>query len=180
MEAAERAFQLAAERLPKSMVAQFNWLFFRLSRNPARDQLALALEAAGRLKTLTANSLEFRAQLDIFRVKLLNICEAGDLADLDKADVLELEHVSPAPSGSLRLIYEKFEPVGCDCELGMAQRRYGAEPLALFRWTGIAPADVVRALSDRLENFDAPEHYRVEPSAELEYLAHRGSRGRRH
>jgi hypothetical protein len=170
LDAAGSAFELAAERLPGSMVAQFNWLFFQLSRNPTRDQLAQALNDAGRLKTITGNPLEFRAQLDVFRIKLLNIYEPSQLSELDIANVLELEAVPTPASGSFRLIYEKFEPVGCDCEFGMAQRRYGAEPLALFRWTGIAPPDLVRLLSDRLENFDAPEHYRVEASTEHEFM----------
>lgn len=42
-----------------------------------------------------------------------------------------------------------FESLGDDCEFGLLQRRCGAEPLGLFRFTGITPAMLLRALEAR-------------------------------
>jgi Flp pilus assembly protein TadD len=170
LEAAGDGFRAAAESFPKSMAAQFNWLSFRLKRNPTRDELKLALLDATRLQAVSSNSSEFRQQLDNFRTKLLSIFDPSELLELDTGHVLQLGSVATGASGSLRLIYEQFEPIGNNCEFGLVQRRHGAEPLALFRWTGIAPHNLVKLLSDRLENFDAPERYRIEPNAQLEYL----------
>jgi hypothetical protein len=83
--------------------------------------------------------------------------------------VLQLADAAAVARGSLRGIYEQFEPVGNNCEFGAAQRHHGAEPLALFRWTSITPANLIRLLADRLQNYEAAERYRLggEPGGEF-------------
>ena len=39
-----------------------------------------------------------------------------------------------------------FESLGEDCEFGLVQRRYGAEPLGLLRWSGIAREHLIDGL----------------------------------
>lgn len=51
-----------------------------------------------------------------------------------------------------------FESVGDDCEFGMVQRRYGAEPLGLLRWNWVPFGDLLAALDAGLARMGEPEH----------------------
>jgi tetratricopeptide (TPR) repeat protein len=42
-----------------------------------------------------------------------------------------------------------FEGLGDQCEFGVVQRHFGAEPIGLLRWSGITPADLASALETR-------------------------------
>jgi hypothetical protein len=42
--------------------------------------------------------------------------------------------------------YQGFESLGANCEFGLVQRRYGAEPLGLLRWPAITVAGLVAGL----------------------------------
>jgi hypothetical protein len=53
-----------------------------------------------------------------------------------------------APDEADRALMLRFESLGLDCEFGLVQRHYGAEPLGLFRWNGVMP----EALCDGLEH----------------------------
>ena len=59
--------------------------------------------------------------------------------------------VSRIVDPDIRALMLDFESLGRDCELGMVQRRYGAEPLGLLRWTGTTLDSLTRALTARLE-----------------------------
>lgn len=52
----------------------------------------------------------------------------------------------------------KFESMGQDCEFGMVQRRYGAEPLGLFRWNAVRASALIKALSVEFAGLGLPEH----------------------
>ena len=62
----------------------------------------------------------------------------------------------------------RFESIGCDCEFGLVQRRYDAEPLALLRWTAISGPGLLRGLANRFEGLGDPG------TTELSVLAHSG------
>ncbi len=51
-----------------------------------------------------------------------------------------------------------FESVGSDCEFGMVQRRYGAEPLGLLRWNYVAYESLMAALAAGFAGMGDPEH----------------------
>lgn len=44
---------------------------------------------------------------------------------------------------------QRFESIGDNCEFGLVQRHYGAEPLGLLRWAGLDYDILMRALDDR-------------------------------
>lgn len=52
----------------------------------------------------------------------------------------------------------RFESLGHGCEFGLVQRRYGAEPLGLLRWSNINPHQLCTLLRTRLEGVGDPEH----------------------
>lgn len=57
----------------------------------------------------------------------------------------------------------QFESVGDNCELGLVQRRVGAEPLGLLRFAGAPLRNLLRGLAARFENIAEPSHVRLSP-----------------
>jgi hypothetical protein len=57
----------------------------------------------------------------------------------------------------------KFESLGDSCELGLVQRKVGAEPLGMFRFAGAPLRHLIRALEARFEGMADPQHVRVQP-----------------
>lgn len=55
-----------------------------------------------------------------------------------------------------RALLLRFESIGRDCEFGLVQRRYGAEPISLLRWNALPPGRLVEALACRLEGMGDP------------------------
>lgn len=56
-----------------------------------------------------------------------------------------------------RKLMMKFESLGDSCEFGIVQRRFGAEPLGLLRWTGAPPEGLAAALRLQLAGIGDPE-----------------------
>jgi hypothetical protein len=69
-----------------------------------------------------------------------------------------------------RLMY-KFESLGKNCSFGSVQRAYGAEPLGLFRFTGISIEAVIKALKDRFRGVGSAEYTRLEIGNNREYYS---------
>ncbi len=60
---------------------------------------------------------------------------------------------------SMQELVGDFESLGDNCEFGIVQRSYGAEPWALFRWVGINHIDqLIIALNARFEGLGDPEY----------------------
>jgi hypothetical protein len=51
----------------------------------------------------------------------------------------------------------RFESLGDNCEFGLVQRRYGAEPLGLMRWTRCTVASLIRALDEGFAGIGDPD-----------------------
>lgn len=64
----------------------------------------------------------------------------GIMADGNPAGALERLGLAPAE------LVARFESLGENCELGEVQRRFGAEPLGLFRWSNPSPEAILRGL----------------------------------
>lgn len=84
-----------------------------------------------------------------------------DLAAIDGAEVAGPAAAAPVAVAriedeALRDLLLGFESMGDDCEFGMVQRRYGAEPLGLLRWTGTTPGALVQALDRRFAGIGDP------------------------
>ncbi len=57
----------------------------------------------------------------------------------------------------------QFESLGDNCELGLVQRKVGAEPLGLFRFAGAPLRHVLRAMDARFAGMADPEYIRLQP-----------------
>lgn len=66
-----------------------------------------------------------------------------------------LPHYLTTDSGDVAL-FDRFAGLGDDCELGLVQREFGAEPLDLLRWAGTDIARMVLGLCRRFEGLGDP------------------------
>jgi Flp pilus assembly protein TadD len=57
----------------------------------------------------------------------------------------------------VRAFLMQFESLGRNCEFGLVQRSFGAEPLGLLRWANTGASNLIAALSARLEGVGTPE-----------------------
>jgi tetratricopeptide (TPR) repeat protein len=99
-----------------------------------RADIASALEA------LAGGSFKHRAPADAV---------IGD-ADMEAARQL--------PKRDLLML---FESLGDNCEFGIVQRNFGAEPLSLLRWTSTLPDILATALRNNLDGVGLPENTRI-------------------
>ena len=112
------------------------------------------------------------SSIEVLRQKALSLFDIDVIRQADPDNFLRLDAVAKPGVYSLRSIYERFEPLGCNCEVGSVQRRHGAEPLALLRWTGVTADSLLRLLRCNLEGYERPEIYSLRGKPETEYLLH--------
>lgn len=71
--------------------------------------------------------------------------------------------IEPAPHAVIsdHDLVLQFESLGDNCELGLVQRRAGAEPLGLLRFAGVPLRNLLAALRNRFANIANPDHIRI-------------------
>lgn len=77
-------------------------------------------------------------------------------------------HVPIIEDAAIRSMMLQFESLGDNCEFGIVQRRYGAEPLNLFRWSGSTTETMTEAIRKKFDGVGDPENTLVK-SGGLEY-----------
>ena len=78
--------------------------------------------------------------------------------DEDEPVKAEVEAVVSAEDRSLLM---QFESLGSDCEFGLVQRHFGAEPLGLLRWGNVRPEVLVQLLRTGFKDLIDPENLRL-------------------
>ncbi len=58
----------------------------------------------------------------------------------------------------MRRLVLRFESIGDSCEMGLVQRRFGAEPLSLLRWNDVALDNLIAALDHGFEGMGEPDN----------------------
>jgi amino acid adenylation domain-containing protein len=114
-----------------------------------------SLLAAKLLGAIEARFGHRLAMADIFRAPTMGEI-AGMLPDPDAAPPRPAEP-SVADRDATRHLLGQFESIGEDCEFGLLQRRFGSEPLALFRFAAAPLATVIAALEADLVRIDEPD-----------------------
>lgn len=124
-------------------------------RGHAANEIMLRM-AQGRWGEAVALARAYRAcdPQDAGGVDLLgHALQGAAFADAESAGEMrhlpvEIEQVDDPQTRGLMF---DFESLGEDCEFGLVQRRYGAEPLGLLRWNAVALPQLVEALGARFE-----------------------------
>lgn len=86
--------------------------------------------------------------------RLSRIEERAGAAENDAAPV----DVGRVEDEATRALLLGFQSLGDNCEFGLVQRRFGAEPLDLLRWNLVDDDSLVDALAANLDGLGAPEH----------------------
>jgi Tfp pilus assembly protein PilF len=55
----------------------------------------------------------------------------------------------------------QFESLGENCEFGLVQRHFGAEPLGLLRWVSLTPEALCLALEERFDGLENPDDLEI-------------------
>jgi tetratricopeptide (TPR) repeat protein len=112
------------------------------------------------IKKLSLVTRDFYAVIDQVRTRLIAFHDFELLVELDTQNILQLNtNYDGETQHNLTDIYNHFESLGFDCDFGYAQRMVGAEPMGLFKWSGVEPHHLMEIMNNRLEDFDNPEHY---------------------
>lgn len=61
--------------------------------------------------------------------------------------------------------YQAFESLGANCEFGLVQRKFGAEPLGLLRWPAIDAAGLLACLRGGFKELDEISNLTLVPGA---------------
>lgn len=117
--------------------------------------------AQGRWQEAIELLREFRARYpdDIVGRELLG--QALEGAAFAAAEVSGRQHkpveIERVEDDAIRSLLLGFESLGADCEFGLVQRRYGAEPLGLLRWNKVTFANLLAGLAARFEGLGTRE-----------------------
>ena len=77
--------------------------------------------------------------------------------DLKLQDAFDASHTL-----SMTDLFNRFESLGNNCELGLVQRRAGAEPLGLFRWSSTSVSSIILALDNDFKNLGEEDDVLIE------------------
>jgi len=83
----------------------------------------------------------------------------ADLADDKTTETPAAPIASSSPERDMMM---RMESLGNDCEFGLVQRHFDAEPLGLLRWSGIHPSQLVSALESKFAGVGDLEHTQLE------------------
>lgn len=81
-----------------------------------------------------------------------------------------VEDEEDSESEDNRGLFMRFEGLGSDCEFGLVQRHFSAEPLGLLRWTQTSPDKLIHALEQRFDGMDLAEDACIKASPKGEYF----------
>lgn len=99
---------------------------------------------------------------------------AGDDADDTAEAAHEIADIERVEDPEARALLMQFESLGQNCEFGLVQRRYGAEPISLLRWSNSNPDDLRRYFESGFRGLAEPENLSLVRTDWGEYMLHDG------
>ena len=103
------------------------------------------------------------------RGETLQAIHAARIESPDKATdaiMVEIDTIEDVSIGSMLL---EFESIGVDCEFGLVQRRFAAEPLGLLRFNDAKLQNLLAALAAGFEGMGEPANTSIEVSRAGEF-----------
>ena len=109
---------------------------------------ALSGDLATALRVARESDAAFPGRMDIQeRISQIEFRIAH--AALDTAEQVTSPAVAVPARTEPAVVMSAFESLGAGCTFGYVQRSFGAEPMGLLRWGGMAFPDMLRALDDQ-------------------------------
>lgn len=156
----------AIERALESHLDDYHLLFDQalLARRTDRwDDAIDGFERLLRRQPSDEDARNFLAQARMDRAHAL--LEAGTVP----SHAAERQDVGLVEDDDVRRLLLGFESLGQDCEFGLVQRRYGAEPLGLFRWNANDAGMLLKASDMTFEGMGDPANTLMGLWADYEY-----------
>lgn len=122
-----------------------------------------ALFALAQARTKEPNS---RAINDAYGRALYHV-----VSEEEESDHL-IAQITKVSDPESRQLLMRFQSLGMDCELGLLQRHFEAEPLHLMRWSSIEAYMLHRLLKSRFEGVGDPNQMTIMISKSGEYVLH--------
>lgn len=105
-----------------------------------------------------------RAHQELEYARMAARGERGDVMPMEQAKVEVVE------DAELRQLFLGFEGIGSDCEFGLVQRRFGAEPLSLLRFNNVTFGSLMTGLAHRFEGMGLHENTEIIALGNGEYF----------
>ena len=91
----------------------------------------------------------------------------SDPQSLRESPIVEIDRANEATISNLAM---RYESLGENCEFGLVQRHFGAEPLGLLRWTYCVVDTVIKLLEQQFSGFGQAQSLRLTRTAWKEYM----------
>ncbi len=140
---------------------------FNIARSLKTSDGDMAAIQTGRSDALGGARIDAAAYLD----RYLNAPETGIAALVHylRHRTFEPQSLKQARKAFCKDVLAKFHSLGNNCEFGLLQHKYLAEPLDLFRFSDASAAKLIRALQSRLVELRKAENVLLQFDGPIEY-----------
>ncbi len=164
---AETVLHVAMAKFPFRTIVAIEYAMIASRRNDCRLALARLMEARARFPHDPGIGTR------IFEIQL-RVAELDDDAGAPTIARVPAEarmgpETREQPMREVMLEFESLGGRALGCEFGLLQRRYGAEPLGLLRWTEISPDGLIAALEAEFQGVGLPENTEIRVDSRFEY-----------
>jgi tetratricopeptide (TPR) repeat protein len=102
------------------------------------------------------------ARLDNLEQEQVDVMDGPVIVTMSEAEKQDaLRRLGLSDLQAMRKLFMQFEGLGKNCEFGLVQRRFGAEPIGLFRWNSIHIPNLIKGLERNFIDFDDPSNLLV-------------------
>ena len=86
------------------------------------------------------------------------VSQGLNIAELDPHQQVLSEREQPVEVDEAKAVVLSFESLGDNCEFGLVQRHFGAEPIGMYRWGGVSVGSLIAAVEARFNGMGLVEN----------------------